>query len=230
MEKVAVNNVRIAYEKYGTNEKNIIFLHGNGENHNVFSKMLESFKDYTCYAVDSRGHGESSFDEPFTIRQFALDIIAFCEKLNIEKASFVGYSDGANIILQIAKIYPHLIEKMALLSGNLYAKGGDKKFNFLIKTRYILTKPFMFINKVKKKGLLLKLMLDDIGVSEKDLNGIYIPTIVVGAEMDIIKKEHTNFIAANIKNSKLAIITNTTHFDMIENSHTINTVKEFILN
>ena len=50
---------QIYYEKCGTG-KPIILVHGNKEDHTIFTKLMNSLKNhFTIYAVDNRGHGKS---------------------------------------------------------------------------------------------------------------------------------------------------------------------------
>ena len=58
--KVSVNGVEIYYEQTGSGRP-LIMVHGNGEDHTIFDKAANVLKDsFTCYLVDSRGHGQSS--------------------------------------------------------------------------------------------------------------------------------------------------------------------------
>lgn len=228
MEKLFINGINLAYEKTGNGGKAVILLHGNGENHKTFDKMLTKLDDFTCYAVDTRGHGESDFKEPFTIEQFAYDIMAFCERLDIKRAIFIGYSDGANILMKLAVICPQIIAKMVLLSGNLYASATDKIFDTISRTIFLFTRPFWFCKRAKRKGLLQKIILHDIGVTIEDLQKFDIPAFVIGAEKDIISNAHTKFIANSIKNSKLYFAEGTTHFNMFENDILIKEVVNFL--
>lgn len=57
----------------------IILLHGNGENSDYFVNQIGVLsKLYHVYALDTRGHGRTPRGErPFTIRQFADDLLGF---------------------------------------------------------------------------------------------------------------------------------------------------------
>ena len=76
----------------------IILLHGNGENCSYFSRQMDAFsKWFHVYAIDTRGHGKTPRgDMPFTIRQFAEDLLGFMEEHRIGKAHLLGFSDGGN--------------------------------------------------------------------------------------------------------------------------------------
>lgn len=58
--KIVVNGSELFYEVTGQG-RTMILVHGNGEDHHIFDQLVEVLKEYyTCYCIDSRGHGESS--------------------------------------------------------------------------------------------------------------------------------------------------------------------------
>ena len=86
----------------------IILLDGNGENCGYFQGQIDEFsKGYHVYAIDTRGHGKTSRGNmPFTIQQFADDLLGFMDEHRIEKAHLLGFSDGGNIAVVFAIKYP----------------------------------------------------------------------------------------------------------------------------
>ena len=57
--------------------------------------------------IDSRGHGHSARDEqPYTSELMASDVLAVMDHLQLEKAAFVGWSDGACTALVLARNAP----------------------------------------------------------------------------------------------------------------------------
>ena len=68
--------------------------------------------------IDLQNHGKSDHrDVPETFEQDAKDIITVLDKLNIEKASFFGFSNGATSIMKIAELFPDRVEKIIAASG-----------------------------------------------------------------------------------------------------------------
>ena len=63
----------------------LILLHGNGEDCAYFTRQIDSFSEnFHVIALDTRGHGQTPRGEaPFTIRQFAEDLLAFMDQHNI---------------------------------------------------------------------------------------------------------------------------------------------------
>ena len=66
----------------------LILLHGNGENCGYFRGQIDAFAErYHVYAIDTRGHGRTPRGSmPFTIRQFAEDLLGFMDERGMEKA------------------------------------------------------------------------------------------------------------------------------------------------
>ena len=55
---IQLNGQILSYEKEGEGSP-IIFLHGNGETHAIWDRMIaEMSMDHTVYAIDSRGQGD----------------------------------------------------------------------------------------------------------------------------------------------------------------------------
>ena len=196
-------DINLNFEKYGSGEP-LILLHGNGEDHSVFSKQRDAFgSHFTVYAVDTRGHGDTPRgSQPFTISQFADDLCGFMDSEGIDRAHILGFSDGANIAMVFAVKYPERVDKLILNSGN-FAVSGLKKY-FLLPCRLMR---FAATKKGDVRKIeLLDLMLDDLGIDEKDLAEITAPTLVIAGNRDLIKASHTKAIAKSIPNSELKII------------------------
>ena len=103
----------------------LILLHGNGEDAGYFEHQMEPFaKHFRVIALDTRGHGQTPRGEaPFTIRQFADDLLSFMDLHNIGKAHILGFSDGGNIAMVFALAHPGRIGKLILDGANLDASG-----------------------------------------------------------------------------------------------------------
>ena len=103
----------------------MILLHGNGENCEYFKGQMDAFaRGRHVYAIDTRGHGRTPRGvKPFTIRQFADDLLHFMDDHQIEKADLLGFSDGGNIAMIFAMKYPDRVDRLILNGANLAADG-----------------------------------------------------------------------------------------------------------
>lgn len=215
---------RIYYEIYGDG-KPIVFLHGNGEDMTYFKYQKEALKDkYKLIFIDSRGHGKSSFgSEKLSLDLMSRDIINVLSELEIDKADFLGFSDGGNIALLIAMKKPEIFKSLTLVGANL--KPED-----LILSERIQIKKEIEMEENKNKKAILNLMVDEPNIEDEDLKKINIKTLVVAGENDLIKEECTKRIAANIKGSRLEIISKADHFLMDNMPNKFNTIFESFLN
>ena len=187
----------------------LILLHGNGENCDYFKGQIDEFaRYYHVYALDTRGHGKTPRgNAPFTIRQFADDLLGFMDSHSIDKAHLLGFSDGGNIAMVFAIKYPDRVNRLVLNGANLNAKGVKPSIQIPIEIGYKFAN--MFARKspeAKQNAEMLGLMVNDPNVQPAELSAIKAKTLVIAGTNDMIKDAHTRLIAQNIPDSKLVLI------------------------
>lgn len=187
----------------------IILLHGNGEDGSYFKNQLEYFSgSYRVIAADTRGHGKSPRGAAeFTIGQFAEDLKMLMDRMGIEKAIILGFSDGANIAMKFALKYPGRLEALILNGGNLDARGIKPSVQLPIEIGYRIAKLFAGRSEEAKRNMeLLGLMVNEPNIRPEELLSIKVPALVIAGTRDMVKRGHTELIAKSIPNAKLAII------------------------
>ena len=187
----------------------LILLHGNGEDTSYFKGQIDEFaRYYHVYAIDTRGHGKTPRGEkPFTIRQFADDLLMFMDEHRIEKAHILGFSDGGNIAMVFAIHYPDRVNKLILNGANLNAGGVKRGTQIPIEIGYRIASLFAKISEsAKRNAEMLGLMVNDPNVEPEALRRITAKTLVIAGTRDMIKEDHTKLIAENIPDSKLVFI------------------------
>ncbi len=112
--------VKLRYVAAGpTDGPPIIFLHGITDSSHSWSSTTPFLADdYRTYALDQRGHGDS--EKPiygYSMAQFAEDVVAFMDKLDIEQAVIVGHSMGSFIAHQVASVYPQRVSHLVLIGS-----------------------------------------------------------------------------------------------------------------
>ena len=187
----------------------LILLHGNGENCDYFKGQIDEFaRYYHVYALDTRGHGKTPRgNAPFTIRQFADDLLGFMDYHSIDKAHLLGFSDGGNIAMVFAIKYPDRVNRLVLNGANLNAKGVKPSIQIPIEIGYKFAN--MFARKspeAKQNAEMLGLMVNDPNVQPAELSAIKLKTLVIAGTNDMIKDAHTCLIAQNIPDSQLVLI------------------------
>ncbi len=208
-----------------------ILLHGNGENCDYFKNQIVEFsKYYHMYGIDTRGHGKTPRGQaPFTIRQFAKDLLEFMNEHKINRAHLLGFSDGGNIAMIFALHYPDRVNRLILNGANLYAKGVKRTTQIPIEIGYRIARKFSNkSDKAKANAELLELMVNEPNVTIEEISRIKAKTLVIAGTRDMIKEDHTKLIAKNIPGAKLVFIKGT-HFIANKNAEAFNRqVLEFL--
>lgn len=201
-------NIKLHYIEKG-NGAPLILLHGNGENCEYFKGQIDVFAErYHVYALDSRGHGKTPRgDKPFTIRQFAEDLLGFMDDHRIQKAHLLGFSDGGNIAMIFAMKYPDRVDRLILNGANLNPGGVKRSTQFPIEIGYRIAKKFSVkSDSARLNAEMLGLMVNDPNVKPEELGSIHAKTLVIAGTNDIILEAHTRLISDCIPGSQLVFI------------------------
>ena len=210
----------------------LILLHGNGEDCGYFKNQTDVFSGhYHVYAIDTRGHGKTPRgDSPFTIRQFADDLLGFMDEHKIDRANILGFSDGGNIAMVFAIHYPKRVEHLILNGANLNAAGVKRSTQIPIEIGYRIARCFSGkSDSARSNAEMLGLMVNDPNVSPEELKNISAKTLVIVGTNDMIKESHTKLIADSIPDSRLSIIKGD-HFIANKNPDEFNRVVLDFLN
>ena len=209
----------------------LLLLHGNGEDSNYFEHQILHFADNYCvYAIDTRGHGQTPRgDKPFTIKQFADDLLDFMDAINIAEASILGFSDGGNIALEFALKHPERVEKLILNGANLFPKGVKPLYQWPIEVGYRIARLFSKKSeKAKHNSELLGLMVNEPHIDPSELSRLTMPVLVIAGTKDMIKESHTRLIYKSLPNAQLNIIEGD-HFVANKNPEAFNKVVDAFL-
>lgn len=196
------------YIEKGTGEP-LILMHGNGEDCTYFARQMDAFSaHFRVIALDTRGHGQTPRGEaPFTIRQFADDLLAFMDQHDIKKAHLLGFSDGGNIAMVFALAHSERVGKLILNGANLDASGVKRSVQLPIEVGYRIAKLFAKHSpKARSHAELLGLMVNDPNVKPEELTHLHLPTLVIAGTKDMIKDAHTRLIASSIPGATLSIL------------------------
>ena len=224
-------DIHLSYTENGGGEP-LVLLHGNGENGDYFVHQLEYFsKRRRVIAVDTRGHGKSPRgDKPFTIVQFAEDLLNFLDEHNIEKPDILGFSDGANIALTFALKHPERVSRLILNGGNLSPDGVKRRIQIPIEIGYKIASKFTEKSpEAKKNAELLGLMVNEPNISPDELSAVTAKTLVIAGTRDMIKDSHTELIGKSIPNSRTVKLKGD-HFIANKNPDEFNRAVEEFLN
>ncbi len=216
-----VNGINIYYEIYGTG-KTLLFLHGNGGSIRNQGIKIDYFKKYfQVIAIDSRGHGKSidTTTKELTYVQMANDIAVLLDSLNIDSAFVSGQSDGGILGLLLAINYPRKIGRLVTFGANMFPgnKAIPDELQKLLLDTLKVTKDF-------NRKRLFSLMAYQPDITEKDLQKIKCPVLLISGDRDVIKLDHSIKMFRNIENSNLFIMPGATHFGSVEKPDLFNMV------
>ncbi|MCI8720130.1 MAG: alpha/beta fold hydrolase [Oscillospiraceae bacterium] len=187
----------------------LLLLHGNGEDGSYFVHQMDAFSlHYTVYAIDTRGHGRSPRgDAPFTMEQFARDLLEFMDEEAIQRANILGFSDGGNIALTFALAHPERVDRLILNGANLDPSGVKLHIQLPIVLGYAAASLFGRMSpKAKHNAEILGLMVKEPHIPAQALETLYIPTLVIVGTRDMIRDAHTLLIAGSLPLGRLEMI------------------------
>jgi len=213
-----VNGIELYYKETGQGDP-FVLLHGNGENHKIF-RALEKLlsKKYRVYAIDSRDHGESTRVKGLDYETMMEDVAGFIRGKGIQDPMLFGFSDGGIIGLLLAIRHPGLISRLIVGGANTHP--AEIKMIYTIGFRIL-----HFFSRNQKH----KMMLAQPDITKAELNSITVPTLVIAGSNDVVKGDHTAYIAENIPGSALVILEGETHSSYVrEGKKLYDTIERFL--
>lgn len=207
---IKVNGIRLFYEMTGTGQP-MIMVHGNEENHRIFDNASELLKKhYQLYLIDSRGHGQSDRCDAYFYQDMCDDMAEFITQMKLKDVTFVGSSDGAIVGMLLAISHPEMIKNLVLAGPNTQPDGVIPEVYEEMKAIYR-----------KTKNPLVKMMIEQPHISNKELKQIKARTLVLAGSDDLIQLDHIRHIARMIPDSELKILEGEDHGSYIIHSDKI---------
>ena len=198
---VEVNGVCLHYAEAGQGRP-ILLLHGNGEDHDLLHVEMTQLVEagYHVFAPDSRGHGANKPLNEYHYADMAEDIYAMIRALRLEKPALYGHSDGGIIGLLLELRHPGTLGAMAVSGTNLSPEGLIPSF----------LEEYTRIDQ-ESPDPLITLMLTEPHIEPEELGKIRIPVLVTAGENDLVLREETERIAANLPDSRMVIVPGADH-------------------
>lgn len=186
---------------------------------------------YRAVLIDSRGHGHSTRDSrPFTYELMASDVLAVMDQLKIERAAFIGWSDGACIAMILASQVPARVAGVFFFACNM-DPSGTKEFEFtpvigrcinrhIQDYKQLSSTPDNFDEFSEAVGLMQRTQPN---YSVQDLAQVSVPVAIVQSEHDeFIKREHAEYLAQNIPNAEFIELMGVSHFAPLQRPDQFN--------
>jgi pimeloyl-ACP methyl ester carboxylesterase len=118
---LAVNGIELHYELSGSGEP-LLLLHAGTQSGRMWDEHIwELAARYRVIVPDLRGHGGSTNpDRVWSTRQFAADIFALLDHLEVRRLRAVGASAGAMTLLHMAAAQPERFEALVVIGVGTY--------------------------------------------------------------------------------------------------------------
>lgn len=214
-----VNGIQMYYETYGQG-KPLVLLHGGGSTiHTTFGRVIPLFsKERQLICVELQAHGRTADrTAELSFEQDADDVAALLKNLQVEKADFLGFSNGGNTVLQIAIRHPQLCNRIVAGSPLLKKNGTFPQFWEFMKNGTFEQMPqaykdaFWAVNpdSAKLRNMYQKCanrMVNFKEFTDEQIKAIKAPVLLVNGDMDVATSEHIVAMSKLIPNCKLAII------------------------
>lgn len=199
---------QIYYEVIGQGPA-LMLLHGNGGSGRYFKKQIAAFsRHFTLIVVDSRGHGHSTNTQAkLSFQMMAADLRAVLEREAIQSVNLLGFSDGANLALVYALRYPEQVNRLILNAGNATVAGVRFIHRIASYAEYFGVKLLVpFSRRMRQFLPVVRLLIEDIGVSEQELQSVRMPTLVIVGKHDMIKLSHSLFLSKTIPEASFILV------------------------
>ena len=221
-------------------KETIVFLHGSGLSHIVWSLTEQFFsnKNFNVLSIDLPGHGNSDGPCLDSIEKIADWLEQVFISLNLEKLTLVGHSQGCLEILEYASKYKNRLKKIVFIGGSNkmpvhsdlidLAKNGDSDaVKLMMKWGYEGSKKFIGGNPVEKiiqsPRDIKEILAVDLVACNNYKNGtdaaksIECPSLFIFGSLDkMVNLEAGKKFSNLVKNSKVHVIEGCGHMIMIE--------------
>ena len=113
---LTTNGLRLHYLDWGGGDRQpFIMLHGIGRVAHSFDHIAPRFAaNYHVYAIDMRGHGDSGWspEGAYLVEDYAKDLEAFVEQLNLRNVVLLGNSTGGRVVQVYAGMHPERVARL----------------------------------------------------------------------------------------------------------------------
>ena len=213
----------------------ILMLHGNAETHLIFDYYEKKLSmRYRVILMDSRAHGRSRIkpefaDSEFTTADMARDAAALLDVLHIQSCIFFGFSDGANIALEFASLFPERTQAVIAVSGNISPDGLIFPVQAFCTGKYYCLKAAAGLfrgicekipvaahisPRLFRHQQLASLLCNSPMMSREQLEKIQTPVLLIAGTRDLVKVSHSRLMAQLISHAQLVLVKGATHTSM----------------
>ena len=206
--RVEIGPLPMYYEEYGSGRP-LVLLHGAGSTAQTsFGKLIPAFAaHHHVIAPEQQDHGHTpDIDRPLTFAQEADDTAALLERLGVDNADVIGFSNGGIVAMELAMRHPRLVHKLVVCSsyyshagmpaafwdGIAHATMADMPPTLMTAFEAAQPDPAMRQRMFDKQVALMQHFED---IPEAALQAITAPALVLVADHDVMSVEHDTSLA-----------------------------------
>ena len=214
--RIAVDGVTIYYEAVGSGPPVLVLHGGLGSLVDMRHQIAALAARHRVIAPDSRGQGRSTDSAaPLSYALMADDMLALLDRLAIRRADIVGWSDGGIIGVTLALRHPERVGRLVVIGAN-YDPGGlvslpDPDSPIpppSLLYRWTAPDPAHWPVLCRK---IVAMWRTQPRYTPRELGTIRSPTLVMAGEFDVIRRAHTDALAAAIPGAQEYIVPGATH-------------------
>jgi len=223
----------------------LVFIHGAGENHKVWTYQTNRFPD--SLAIDLPGHPDGEGEN--TIEGYATFVDGFLAQKRLSSVVLAGHSMGGAIVLKLA------LEAPSYLRGIVLVATGAKlrvtpfilegiKTDYANATKLIMDYAFspetsdwlrerslIELQRIRPEVVLGDFEACDKFDRMKDIQRIRTPSLIIcGSEDKLTPVKYSEYLSRNISGSRLVVIQGAGHMVMIEKPDHVNAAIETFVN
>lgn len=213
----------------------LMLIHGAGASHLDFPPDLRRLKTASVLLPDLPGHGKSPGEGRSRVEDYAADMIALLDALEITQIAVAGHSMGGAVAQMLTLTYPDRISGLILIGTGAKLKVNDAILNGITtKTRETAELIMKWAwaksasDEMRQMGV-DRLLLTDPQITRGDylacnqfdvrdrLNAIQVPTLVIGGEVDkMTPPAWSEFLGESIAGAELHLLPDAGHMMTLE--------------
>ena len=252
-----VNGVKYYYEISGKGEP-LLLLHGAMGSIEAIGKARDDLaKGHQVIAIDLHGHGRTALgDRKLNLEAQGTDMAGIVKSLGYKQVDVVGYSMGGMIAFQFAAQNPSMVRHLVLVcsafnSDALFPELKAQQAQVGAALAPIMKGTPMYKNyaKIAPHPEEFPKLLDEIGAVmrapsdwSKDVAKLTMPVMLIYGDSDMIQPEYMikffhllggglkdgGYMHEGMSKNRLAILPNTTHYEMPDSAMLIPTIEPFL--